>query len=392
MAKLTLYLDTRRVKENGEYPVRLRVYHHKAFFVSLNISARAEHWRGGEFSPKAPNFRARNVQLRDQLNKVERFLFDNADEVAFLSDKQLKARIEGVLSITPQKSTTLLSYMLRAREGLSPRTQALYKWAADKVIAYDAQVPVSGVTDAWLKGFEKFLKNQGLKPNSIVLLMAYISRGVQCAVADGSIARRPYSAIRAKGEPTRKRNLTLEQMRYLRDLPLTGKPAFCRDMFFLSFYLIGMNVADMYALREVRRGRVEYRRRKTGTLYDVAVPPEAMAIIERWRAMPAADGAPPVRLIDWQGWGNNGTACTGITWALGRMIPGLSTYYARHTWASFAAELEIPIETISHALGHQIGSPTTAIYVAFNQKKVDAANRQVIEYLNGDKMKEEQPR
>jgi integrase len=66
------------------------------------------------------------------------------------------------------------------------------------------------------------------------------------------------------------------------------------------------------------------------------------------------------------------------------MIPGLTTNYARHTWATFAAELEIPMETISHALGHKIGSPITAIYIAYNQKKVDDANRKVIDYLNAD--------
>jgi integrase len=63
------------------------------------------------------------------------------------------------------------------------------------------------------------------------------------------------------------------------------------------------------------------------------------------------------------------------------MFPNLTTYWARHTWATIAAELDIPNETIAAALGHNYGNRTTAIYINFNQKKVDEANRKVIDYV-----------
>ncbi len=377
MALISFYLDTRRDSEDGLYPLRLRIFHRRAIMISVNIYCKRSEWRDGEFAPRAQNSRARNVQLREILNKVERFLFDNADEVAFLSDKALRGRITQLLALSPKRSATLLSFMLRAREGLSPRTQALYKWAADKVIAYDDDVAVSGVTDAWVKGFVLRQRNEGLTNNSIILLFSYIARAVQLAVEEGEIPRRPYTSLRVRATPTRKRSLSVEQLRELRDMQLTGREEWARDMFLLSFYLLGINVADMWGLRSIAAGRIEYRRRKTGQLYSVAVPDEALAIIERHRG----EGE---QLLDWQGLRTAGAACTILTRYLGRLIPGLTTYYARHSWATLAAELEIPIETISHALGHKIGSPTTAIYVAFNQRKVDKANRQVIDYLNAD--------
>lgn len=378
MANISFYLDTRSARADGTYPIKLRLRHHGNILVSLRLYAVPSEWRDGKFAPRAQNSRVRNVQLREILNKVERFLFDNNDEVAFLTDKALRLRIEQLLALTPKQSTTLLSFMLRAREGLRPRTQALYKWAADKVIAYDADVAVSSVTDAWIKGFVMRQRNDGLAQNSIVLLFAYISRAVQLAVEEGVIPRRPYTSLRLRAQPTRKRSLSVEQLRELRDMSLTGRDAWARDMFFLSFYLLGINVADMWGLRSIAAGRIEYCRRKTGQLYSVAVPTEALAIIERHRG----EGE---QLLYWQGLRTPGAACTMLTRYLGKMLPGLTTYYARHSWATLAAELEIPIETISHALGHQIGSPTTAIYVAFNQRKVDKANRQVIDFLNADK-------
>ncbi len=62
--------------------------------------------------------------------------------------------------------------------------------------------------------------------------------------------------------------------------------------------------------------------------------------------------------------------------------PELSSYWARHTWGTYAAELDIPFDTISEALGHEhSGSETTLIYIKFRSQKIDPANRRVIDYL-----------
>lgn len=58
---------------------------------------------------------------------------------------------------------------------------------------------------------------------------------------------------------------------------------------------------------------------------------------------------------------------------------------ARHSWASFAAELDIPVEVISSVLGHSHGSAVTLVYIAIDLRKVDRAHRQVIDYALGDK-------
>jgi len=44
--------------------------------------------------------------------------------------------------------------------------------------------------------------------------------------------------------------------------------------------------------------------------------------------------------------------------------------------------LDIPKETISAALGHEIGSEITGIYIDYNLRKVDEANRKVVDYTN----------
>ena len=58
----------------------------------------------------------------------------------------------------------------------------------------------------------------------------------------------------------------------------------------------------------------------------------------------------------------------------------LSTMHA-YPWTTIAAELDIPDATISMALGHSSGNLVTNIYIRRNDKKVDDANRKVIDYL-----------
>ena len=62
------------------------------------------------------------------------------------------------------------------------------------------------------------------------------------------------------------------------------------------------------------------------------------------------------------------------------MFPHITTYWARHTWATIAASLDIPKETIAAGLGHG-GNTVTDIYIDFDRRKVDEANRRVIDWV-----------
>lgn len=64
------------------------------------------------------------------------------------------------------------------------------------------------------------------------------------------------------------------------------------------------------------------------------------------------------------------------------LFPDITTYWARHTWATIAHKIGIPKDTISIALGHEFGCKTTGIYIDYDMEKVDEANRKVIDYIN----------
>lgn len=374
-------LDRRRQRRDGSYQVRLYIYHRKQLYIPTRFSAKENEWseKDGCFIVRQAADKLKNHHLRDIMNKVEGVLFnlELSGELNSVTGAQLRTAIDNALGVKKTEKHTLISFLDKGAVGKSQRTQRLFKWCRDKVTAFDAGVRITDISHKWIADFQQQLENEGLRPNSVALLLSYVARACSIALTDGVISRNPCIGIKKPKEETRKRSLSIDVLRHLRDMELTGAKEWARDMFFLSFYLIGINIADLYALQYIRDGRIEYRRRKTGTLYSVAVPPEAKEILDKYAG---AD-----KLLDTSRHTSSGTMCTALTYNLRKIYPDLSTYYARHSWASIAAELDIPIETISHALGHKIGSPVTAIYVAYSQRKVDDANRKVIDYLNADK-------
>lgn len=61
--------------------------------------------------------------------------------------------------------------------------------------------------------------------------------------------------------------------------------------------------------------------------------------------------------------------------------PDLTTYWARHTMATLMAELDLSKETIAKVLGHA-DNDVTSIYIKFDNRKIDAAMRRVIDFVN----------
>lgn len=394
MANIRIILDTRRVCKDGSFPVKLYLHHRGQIIISTGVACALKDWDMALCAIRAKTVaqKANNAILRSMLNKGEALLLNLtvSGELAKMTAKELKARLEEELSIRRGGggAATLYHYLEVAKNGKAERTVRLFKWAQDRVTEFCGRDKlVEDIDMRWVVEFREFLGKR-YAPNTVAQGLAWVSRALSLAVADGLLTRNPCAGVRKPKAETRKRYLSLERLRELRDMNFErfNTPRwpkynialeYARDMFMLQFYLLGINIVDLAGLTGVVDGRVEYVRHKTGTLYSVKVQPEAMKIIERWRG---------VDTLIKHHYDSAATLCSVLDNRLKCLMPGLTTNWARHTWASMAAELEIPVETISHALGHKIGSPVTAIYVAYNQKKVDDANRRVIDYLNADKV------
>ena len=260
------------------------------------------------------------------------------------------------------------------------RTRELYQATAKRVLEYCPGARSLGfedVTKSWLVGFDRWLAGRSPSRNARNIHLRNIRAVFNDAIDDGVTACYPFRKLHIIPEPTRPRALTLAQAREIFKPNPDKAVERALDYFRLSFLLIGINTADMSGLSGVTaEGRVEYRRRKTHKLYSVRVEPEAMEIIRR-----RAGKSHLVELVETHG--NTHAATVWLNKHLRRVMPGLTTYWARHTWATLAASIDVPADTISKALGHTYttGAAVTSVYIDFDRRKVDDANRRVIDLV-----------
>ena len=275
-------------------------------------------------------------------------------------------------------------------------TKELYYYSLRRIEQFDKYIATRSIDEIgipWLTRFESWLAQTNSK-NARNILLRNIRAVFNYALDCEYTTNYPFRRFKIRPEATRKRAMTVEQLRSLAVYPVEDYQEFYRDMFVLMFCLIGINVVDLYSLGGIVDGRVEYRRAKTHRLYSIKVEPEAQAIIDKYH------GTKNLLCIA-DRWTTHSQFGKQMNKALKRMgemqrvgrggkkvfepiVPGLTTYWARHTWATIAASLDIPKETIAHALGH--GNDTvTDIYIDFDKKKVDEANRKVLDFVFGKK-------
>lgn len=253
-------------------------------------------------------------------------------------------------------------------------------------------VMLDSITPALMKAYETWLHARGLSPNSVSfyfrILRAVYNHAVDQEVID---SRNPFRKVYTGIGKTVKRALPLSAIRRIRELDLTARPelTFARDMFMMSFYLRGMSFVDMCFLRksDLRNGHLTYRRRKTSQLLTIAWKKEMQEILDRYPETGSDFLLPIIRSRGV----NERCVYRNAAYAINRKLKTiaelvgidfpLTMYVARHSWASGARSIGIPLGVISEGMGHDSES-TTRIYLAsLDTSVVDNANSLIIDSL-----------
>lgn len=222
------------------------------------------------------------------------------------------------------------------------------------------------------------------------VLRAIYNRAVEHGITKDN---RPFRYVYIGIDKTVKRALCLRDIKRINSLDLAQKPnlAFARDLFMFSFYTRGMSFVDMAFLKktDLRYGILTYRRRKTGQQLQIKWEKCMQAFIDKW-GTGTADFLLPIitcekkdfRLQYQSAMSYMNILLKQVGAMAGVNIP-LTTYVARHSWASIARSRNIPLSVISEGMGHDC-ERTTQIYLSSLESSViDRANRLVIKALQG---------
>ena len=286
-------------------------------------------------------------------------------------------------------------------------TAHIYRYALQSFARFlgKEDIPFTHLNKVQLQRYETFLETEGKALNTISTYMRTL-RAIYNRAADQEIIHAEWGLFRhvftgVKAE--KKRALKGELMhRLLKEELPAGTPSRIRetrDLLALMLLLQGIGFADLVHLMHKQlkcdsfgEYTLYLRRKKTGKDIEIQVSPQAMEIIRRYQSK---DASSPylLRFIDGQSEGE--TAYKSYCRLL-RMfnyylsqLPKycqvenveISSYTARHTWATLAKFCEVPEEIISEGLGHASLEVTRTYLKSFDNKKTRKANEIIANYV-----------
>lgn len=277
----------------------------------------------------------------------------------------------------------------------------------------DAGMPMSELTPSFLKEYEGFLRLRSCAWGTVstymkVLKATYnraVDRGHACYIPRlfkqvcTSVHSERKKALEASGMGTLLQAAGQEEARQP-ELPpakerLSPSQQRVLRFFLLMFLLRGIPFVDLAYLQksDLKGNQLRYRRRKTGRRLTVLLTPEAQELVsllaDKHSGSPylfpfltSAEGTE-------QAYREYQLALRSFNRSLAQLAGELgggfllSTYTARHTWATMAYHCEVHPGIISEAMGHSSIRVTELYLKPFRDDKIDAANRQVIAYAKG---------
>lgn len=241
--------------------------------------------------------------------------------------------------------------------------------------AHSGDVRLSQITATVIGAYEKWLHENGVVRNTVSFYMRILRAVYNRAVRKcGLVVNNPFADVYTGNDRTEKRNVNKFVVQQLINLDLSHSRGleFARDMFLFSFLTRGMPFVDMAYLRwsDIKGKTLTYCRHKTGQQIKQTIDPQAMRIIEHWHVAGSAMVFPILDTTADEGdiyrqyrsaLSLHNKRLRKISAMIGDDVH-LTSYVARHTWATMAWECGVPLVEISIVLGHT-SERTTRIYL-----------------------------
>ena len=280
-------------------------------------------------------------------------------------------------------------------------TAHVYRSSLKAIVGFNGskQLPFRKLNPEWIKQFEIHLRKRGCSWNTVSTYIRVLRAVYNRAVNQRMVAyvpllfRNVYTGTRADHKRA------MDQMEIAGMLNekkhtklLTPSLSRTKKMFLLMFMLRGLPFVDLAYLRksDLDGNVIAYRRRKTGRALSVTLTPEAMKLLNAFRN---TDPGSPYLLSLLNSPEGTTQAYREYQLALrsfNRQLmllrdmmgigSNLSSYTARHTWATMAYHCEVHPGIISEAMGHSSITVTETYLKPFRNKKIDEANERVIAF------------
>ena len=402
--KIVPILRKDRMSKTGSAPIHIRVTHNrKSRFVGTGVTIPIDSWdiEKQRIKPNTPDSQELQLQIDKKISELNR-------RIKKLEALEIEVTLDNLLETNGRKVNCTIGECL---DSTIARLESLGKYGSaskhkslrSRLSQYRTlNIRLDEIDLTFLRDFELFLRRIGNTNNSIATKFAIFKAAYNKALAEELFVQKnnPFSKYKVGSlwTKTRKRAITKEDVQKLMALEIelshqTEYRDFARDIFLFSYFTAGINFTDIASLRycDIIGGIISYSRNKTQKLLSFRLIPNAMAIIEKYsrKKHTADDYIFPildrrVHTTQQQIFNRTHKVLRKVNRELkvlgemiGLQIP-LTTYVARHTYATVLKRSGVNIAIISESLGHSDLS-TTQIYLdSFENSQIDEAMKNLL--------------
>lgn len=401
---IVISLDTRRKRKDGTYPLIMRVGHNeRTTSIPIGIHLFEKDWDVKNRVVKKSYEGVNTVtRLNNQIQKKKADAMDiilklhESKQLQNLSITLLRGKLEkeGAKGSFLKYSEKLIEELKKANRIGTARS---YKEVVSVVKGFNGgkELFFSDITYSFLSKFETDHKSRGNGINGLAVYLRTIRAIFNKAIKDGMAEKEQYPFVdyKIKTEPTEKRALDLPLIRVIIEAKIP-KDHVCfnaRNYFVASYMMYGINFTDMAFLlkADIQNGRILYRRKKTGKLYDIKITDALQKILSHYQnKYPDSKYVFPILKRD-----TPLTQSKDIQWARKRynkrlkdlatlcgIEKKLTSYVSRHSFATQAMLQEVPVKAISTMLGHSSVKTTESYLQSLPSNVLDDYNAKILNH------------
>ena len=406
---LSVQLDTRRIKKDGTFPIRLRVTFerkHQYFAIPHCLSIKM-------FEKSIKNHKNLSDDERELRNRIldfEKKADDIIKNMPFFQWAAFKKKYNsnsGAKNIIDHAFTDYCDGL--KSEGRIGSAVA-YKCAQTSLRIFNPDARFSDITPEFLRAYEAKMLKEEKSMTTIGMYLRSLRSIYNNAIADGIISKEYYPFGKKKYEIPTGRNikkaLTLKDIKLIFDFKTIDNSIAQRskDYWIFMYLCNGMNVKDFCLLKyeNLKDDRIEFIRAKTIRTKRTTEPIVVIindfvtAIIKKWGNKPRDKGNYIFPILEA---GLNpeeerkaiqnathliNTHMKSIGEELG--IERLTTYVARHSFATILMRSGVSVQFIGNSLGHGNVNTTQNYLAGFEDESKKEAIRALTDF---GKIKEE---
>ena len=393
-----------RPQKNGEYPLTLRITKNgQRKYQYLGISVELKHWDFQKNRPKpnCPNKELINkIILEKEKEYQEKILEFNSEQkeytaASLVENKQKKLQLKTVKEFYEQ-------LIKEFEETNKVGNRLIYKTSFNSLKAFtrsDLNFYFSDINTDWLYNYEKWQRRKGNKETTISLQFRTLRSAYNKAIEEKAATKKNYPFDDYKvGEfktKTKKRAISKDEvMQVITTETINATPPriLARDIFTFSYLCGGIPFVDIsnLTMKNIQRGRILYTRQKTHGDINIKLCDQAKEIIKKYAFhQKTANYLFPIlnaniHKTELQKQNRRHKVLAQVNNELKELATELeiesklTTYVARHSFASVLKKSGVSVALISEALGHT-DLKTTQIYLdSFENTQIDAAMQNLL--------------